>query len=137
MLIVHRTTVKTHLFLSDFKFFFSEFPGKAFRWSILAIPLNGEFFTKWDIFPRSQVRGSKKFPLGQAPEPTFCSLRLHLVSTSQILSSNGHVLITGRRLKILLRDNIGSVTLMFGFVSIVGETCVLEKSVPPGKNSVL
>ena len=30
--------------------------------------------------------GSKKFPSGQAPEPNFCPLRSHLVSTSQVLS---------------------------------------------------
>ena len=30
--------------------------------------------------------GSKKFPSGQAPEPNFCTLRSHLVSTSQVLS---------------------------------------------------
>ena len=99
--------------------------------------------------------GSKKFPPGQAPEPNFCSLRSHLVSTSQILSqracpySGKTAKDTSQRQLWISYSHVWSVSIVLKKImpvilvvfslnhGVLVTESVLEKSVPRGKNSVL
>ena len=153
MLIVHRTTVRTNLFPSDFKFFFFQnFPGQPSVGRFLLHLQMGNSSRKWGIFQRSYVCGSKKIPRGKPSSPIFAPFARIWFQHPKFLFQRASPYSGETAKKILLKDNLGSVSVMFGFVSIVmkkimpvievvfslnhgilATESVLESSVPRGK----